>query len=370
MEPQTIGQRIAAQRRKLGLSQSELGEQLGVSRQAISKWESDGAIPDVDKLIALGKLFGVRVGWILGVEEETARESSEGFSERERALLELLTKPRPAPLWLKLSAGTIAAVMAISLISNAVVIAENRRRVKELAQLFEYATRKPLELADYQFTILPDADLTQFQVTLQVYLDGFYEDMTAALQVMQNSKEVTTVPCVWDGEILTAELTLPAEDGYQCHLLLTTPEGTQSAHLRDTLLSCLGSSKGSSTVSARAAFCSYDGKNLVVENLRVIAELPAVWKDVPQKWTQCDLVVVSRTREQARIDLLHRSEYAEQMDFTDIHVDFTTRRQSAPMLDLPVDADIELWLECTFWNGETQRVPVGSYYYTDLVQEE
>ena len=70
MEDLTIGQRIAMKRRELGISQIELGERMGVSRQSVSKWEADGAIPEIDKLIALSKLFGVRVGWLLGVEDD------------------------------------------------------------------------------------------------------------------------------------------------------------------------------------------------------------------------------------------------------------------------------------------------------------
>ena len=66
----TIGQRIAERRKLLGISQEALGEQMGVSRQAISKWEADGAIPEIDKLIALSKLFGVSVGWLLGTESD------------------------------------------------------------------------------------------------------------------------------------------------------------------------------------------------------------------------------------------------------------------------------------------------------------
>ena len=48
----TLGQRIQAERKRLGLSQEGLGEALGVTRQAISKWEADGAVPEVDKLVA------------------------------------------------------------------------------------------------------------------------------------------------------------------------------------------------------------------------------------------------------------------------------------------------------------------------------
>ena len=43
----TLGQRIQAERKRLGLSQEGLGEALGVTRQAISKWEADGAVPEV-----------------------------------------------------------------------------------------------------------------------------------------------------------------------------------------------------------------------------------------------------------------------------------------------------------------------------------
>lgn len=65
----TIGQRIAQKRRELSLSQEALGQEVGVSRQSIYKWESDAAVPEIDKLIALSRLFGVSVGWLLGVEE-------------------------------------------------------------------------------------------------------------------------------------------------------------------------------------------------------------------------------------------------------------------------------------------------------------
>lgn len=73
----TIGQRIAQKRKELGLSQESLGNQLGVSRQSIYKWESDAAVPEIDKLITLSRLFGVSVGWLLGVEESPPPDSAE-----------------------------------------------------------------------------------------------------------------------------------------------------------------------------------------------------------------------------------------------------------------------------------------------------
>lgn len=63
----TLGQRIQELRKKQGLSQEALGEKLGASRQAISRWEMDGAVPEVNKLIALSKLFRVSLDELLRV---------------------------------------------------------------------------------------------------------------------------------------------------------------------------------------------------------------------------------------------------------------------------------------------------------------
>ena len=97
----TLGQNIQALRHTAGLSQEGLGEKLGVSRQAISKWEADGAVPEVDKLIALSRLFGVSVGWLLGVEEppqgggadaEPAPETGELTEQQLRMVEELVRR--------------------------------------------------------------------------------------------------------------------------------------------------------------------------------------------------------------------------------------------------------------------------------------
>ena len=64
----TLGQRIQELQKQNNLSQEALGEKLGVSRQAISRWEMDGAVPEIDKLIAMGKLFGVSLNDLLQVE--------------------------------------------------------------------------------------------------------------------------------------------------------------------------------------------------------------------------------------------------------------------------------------------------------------
>ena len=101
----SIGQRIAQKRKEQGLSQEALGDQLGVSRQSIYKWESGSALPEVEKLIALSKLFGVSVGWLLGVEEDAAPEAAPSgeLTEAQLKMVEeivdryIAALPRPKP---------------------------------------------------------------------------------------------------------------------------------------------------------------------------------------------------------------------------------------------------------------------------------
>ena len=66
-------------RRASGMSQEELAEKLGVSRQAVSKWESGATQPELGKLIELSKLYSVSVDELLSLEhakpEQDAAES-------------------------------------------------------------------------------------------------------------------------------------------------------------------------------------------------------------------------------------------------------------------------------------------------------
>ncbi len=78
----TLGQRIQELRKQHNLSQEALGEKLGVSRQAISRWEMDGAVPEVDKLIAMSRLFHLTVGQLLGEEALAPTLESLNISRR------------------------------------------------------------------------------------------------------------------------------------------------------------------------------------------------------------------------------------------------------------------------------------------------
>ncbi len=63
----TIAQRLYELRRAHGISQEDLARKLGVSRQAVSKWECGESVPGTDNLIALARLYGVELDALLGI---------------------------------------------------------------------------------------------------------------------------------------------------------------------------------------------------------------------------------------------------------------------------------------------------------------
>lgn len=70
-----IAERLATLRRQHGYSQEELADKIGVSRQAVSKWERTESSPDTDNLIALAKLYNVSLDELLGRNATSASES-------------------------------------------------------------------------------------------------------------------------------------------------------------------------------------------------------------------------------------------------------------------------------------------------------
>ena len=74
-----LADKITALRKKAGWSQEELAEQLGVTRQSVSKWEGAQSVPDMDKVVMMSRLFGVSTDFLLkdelSEEEDYTREN-------------------------------------------------------------------------------------------------------------------------------------------------------------------------------------------------------------------------------------------------------------------------------------------------------
>ena len=78
---QTLGKRISYHRKRLGLTQDQLAEQLGVTAQAVSKWENDLSCPDIAMLPKLASLFGISIDALLSGESEPTVHEGEVVEE-------------------------------------------------------------------------------------------------------------------------------------------------------------------------------------------------------------------------------------------------------------------------------------------------
>lgn len=252
----TTGQRIARCRKQMNLSQEALGEKMGVSRQAISKWEADAALPDIDKLIALSKLFQVSVGWLLGVEEqpEPQPEAQQLSEELLRKIEEVVRRyqPRKKPLTTgkKILIGIAAALLLCSGVNlarqwrdtrlevsylGAQIRNNNEQNASILNQLNALEERidslsaepERFSIADWSYQIEPDSEKAQAMVMLTAIPGFWQEDYDAVLSVRLNGQQVVSQECAWDGTALNARLVLPLENGYEYWLTAKYADGTQ-----------------------------------------------------------------------------------------------------------------------------------------------
>lgn len=71
----TFSEKLKSIRKKAGMSQEKLAEKIGVSRQAITKWETDSGIPDIDNMMALSELFNISLDELLSNEKTEKKQT-------------------------------------------------------------------------------------------------------------------------------------------------------------------------------------------------------------------------------------------------------------------------------------------------------
>ena len=117
-----IGERITALRKEKNISQTELASRLGVSRQAVSKWEQGSSSPDTNKLIQLAEVFDTEVEFLAtGIHPEPKSvvlnvvETVEKVQVQERVVVRHVrrrpVKKTPIDYWLVGGAGFVLGLL-------------------------------------------------------------------------------------------------------------------------------------------------------------------------------------------------------------------------------------------------------------------
>lgn len=100
----TISEKILYCRKRCGLSQEALAEKIGVSRQAISKWETGEATPELSKLALLAKTFGVTADWLISEDDPPEGSAAQSQSVQQPA-------PAQSPNWVDSLPGVVRGLV-------------------------------------------------------------------------------------------------------------------------------------------------------------------------------------------------------------------------------------------------------------------
>ena len=297
----TIGQRIAQKRKELGLSQEGLGERLGVSRQAIYKWESDAALPEIEKLVKLGREFGVPVGWLLGEEDGRPELTAEQLRMVEEIVGRYLDA-RPAVLpreaepeeggepeppkpkrrrWPRVLAAGAAALVVIGVFSSLFSRLEQMRQENQSLQMavanirsdvnseiysitrrVEEVLQSQNDLTAEQSAWVADADYRANTVTIQarVVPRTYVEGMTAEFLLVSGDKTFTAAGELGENHAFTASVTVPLTDGITVSAAFLNGDQRQTQVLRE-FTSLYSDSFPSITVSSWSNSAHKSGEN-------------------------------------------------------------------------------------------------------------
>ena len=115
----TIADRIQSLRKSKGMSQEELADAVGVSRQAVSKWESEQATPDLDKVVIMSDIFEVTTDYLLKGIEPVKNDEHKTMADviDQKVLTEQNSKRAKTALkWFLIGFGILLGIDLISML--------------------------------------------------------------------------------------------------------------------------------------------------------------------------------------------------------------------------------------------------------------
>lgn len=151
-----VAERLAALRKRAGLSQGDVAERLNVSRQAVSRWETGFTVPSTDNLSHLGRLYGVTLDELLSYSAALPPEKPQEKAPAQQPKAEA---PAPTPPPAAASAPAHAKVIIIALSILCLLLAIGVRVL--LHQ--KHSENRELTFDEIESESIEDADIDEFQ---------------------------------------------------------------------------------------------------------------------------------------------------------------------------------------------------------------
>lgn len=147
-----LPEKILQSRKALGFSQEQLAEQVGVSRQSISKWETGQSAPELDKLVALSRVFGISTDELLGNKSANVKDHTSVSSMNDYVRVNLLRRFFTLG-WVTALVGVLALVLewiSLYFIRNSTIASAVSRGTGYRTDVMYYAKTPPM---NYVFTL-------------------------------------------------------------------------------------------------------------------------------------------------------------------------------------------------------------------------
>lgn len=241
----TTGEKIAALRREAGLSQEALADRLGLSRQAVSKWEADQAVPGMDNLVELAKLFGVPVDTLLRPDEPLPGKSEQQASPAMQPTADTISH-QPALTkktgWLIWGLGAMIAVSVVCSVVSLVWLLRLQEQVNNMPRGGDTiyvpaptgeSVQPDVTGAEITHTLDPD-DPDRLLLRCSVLPVETQYGETAVWQITADG-QTETAEAVYENGRYTGELSLPLPDGDLAIYLLLTRDGVTRSLYVETL---------------------------------------------------------------------------------------------------------------------------------------
>lgn len=232
MQMDQIGQGIAAHRKQLGLSQDELGRRIGVTRQAVSRWESGTALPSVDNMVELSRALEISVDELLQLapqeKESTLTPQSLGLlldeqtARQEKRIRRLTVALIIAALLL---VAGIAVSTAVNMMHSGRMETQLNERISSINQTVSTSissmdarigqtVQQALDeggsrLADSRTRTAYDHDSRSFVVTLNAQVQELGEYANAAFYILSGSEQRFSAPAEWTASGFTGRVYIP-----------------------------------------------------------------------------------------------------------------------------------------------------------------
>lgn len=237
----TTGEKIAALRREHKLSQEALGEKLGLSRQAVSKWEADQAVPTMDNLMELSRLFGVPVDTLLRPDAPFPAAPAEDGAGKESEDAPAPPETPSAPRQPRRNKAVLiggAALLCVSLACSAVCAWSTVRLRTEVDGLRSLVNGLSLNSTVYypqtdtnddfaessESVALDPNDPEELLVTFSAMPREISDGETAKFLIHSDGQSWECEPATTNP--YSGSLTIPLVDDYSVYLALTGADGS------------------------------------------------------------------------------------------------------------------------------------------------